>query len=90
MQKADLGSVALIAAAAAGCYASSLHNGFVFDDSAYLTSPVVLRFGLADAFLQNWLQLDMAKLEGQVLALPTRDDVMIPVEEQLIVEVCSK
>jgi len=59
MQKADLGSVALIAAAAAGCYASSLHNGFVFDDSAYLTSPVVLRFGLADAFLQNWLQLDI-------------------------------
>jgi len=45
---------------------------------------------LGEPRLQNWLQLDMAKLEGQVLALPTRDDVMIPVEEQLIVEVCSK
>ena len=40
--------------------------------------------------LQDWLQLDMTKLEGQVVAIPTRDDVMIPVEEQLIVEFCSK
>ena len=40
--------------------------------------------------LQNWLTLDMAKLEGTVTALPTRDDVMIPVEEHLIVEFCSQ
>ena len=40
--------------------------------------------------LQDWLQLDMTQLEGQVVAIPTRDDVMIPVEEQLIVEFCSK
>ena len=40
--------------------------------------------------LQNWLKLDMAKLEAEVLAVPTRDDVMIPVEEQLIVEMCSQ
>ena len=40
--------------------------------------------------LQNWLEMDMTKLEGQVIAIPTRDDVMIPVEEQLIVEFCSK
>ena len=45
---------------------------------------------LGEPRLQNWLQLDMSKLEGQVVALPTRDDVMIPVEEQLIVEFCSK
>jgi len=40
--------------------------------------------------LQPWLQFDEAKLEGTVAALPTRDDVQIPVEEQLIVEVCSR
>ena len=31
-----------------------------------------------------------AKLEAEVVALPTREDVMIPVEEQLIVELCSQ
>ncbi len=44
---------------------------------------------LGEPHLQNWLQLDLPKLEGTVSALPTRDDVMIPVEEQLIVEFCS-
>ncbi len=45
---------------------------------------------LGEPHVQNWLQLDMTKLEGQVLAMPTRDDVMIPVEENLIVELCSR
>jgi len=45
---------------------------------------------LGEPQLQNWLSLDMAKLEGTVLAMPTRDDVMIPVEENLIVELCSR
>lgn len=40
--------------------------------------------------LQPWLQFDENKLEGTVAALPTRDDVQIPVEEQLIVEMCSR
>ncbi len=44
---------------------------------------------LGEPHLQNWLQLDLSKLEGVVTAMPTRDDVMIPVEEQLIVEFCS-
>ena len=44
---------------------------------------------LGEPHLQNWLQLDLSKLEGAVIAMPTRDDVMIPVEEQLIVEFCS-
>jgi len=39
---------------------------------------------------QPWLQLDSERLEATVLSLPTRDDVQIPVEEQLIVEVCSR
>jgi small subunit ribosomal protein S4 len=45
---------------------------------------------LGEPHLQNWLKLDMAKLEAEVIAVPTRDDVMIPVEENLIVEFCSR
>jgi len=45
---------------------------------------------LGEPSLQNWLQLDMTKLVADVVAVPTRDDVMMPVEEQLIVELCSQ
>ena len=45
---------------------------------------------LGEPHVQNWLQLDMTKLEGQVVAMPARDDVMIPVSENLIVELCSR
>jgi small subunit ribosomal protein S4 len=43
-----------------------------------------------NAPLQPWLQVNPALPEGVVVALPTRDDVQIPVEEHLIVEFCSK
>jgi small subunit ribosomal protein S4 len=39
---------------------------------------------------QSWLQLDREKPEATIVAMPTRDDVQIPVEEQLIVEFCSR
>ncbi len=39
---------------------------------------------------QNWLQLSREKPEATVVALPNRDDVQIPVEEQLVVEFCSR
>jgi small subunit ribosomal protein S4 len=39
---------------------------------------------------QNWLQLDREKPEAAVVALPARADVQIPVEEQLVVEFCSR
>jgi small subunit ribosomal protein S4 len=45
---------------------------------------------LGEPHVQNWLNLDLAKLQAEVTAQPTRDDVMIPVEEQLIVELCSQ
>lgn len=43
-----------------------------------------------DRNLQSWLVLDKTKLEAEIVASPTRDDVMIPVEEQLIIEFCSQ
>ncbi len=45
---------------------------------------------LGEPHVQNWLSLDAATMEGTVLAMPARDDVMIPVEENLIVELCSR
>jgi len=39
---------------------------------------------------QAWLQLDREKPTATVVAFPTRDDVQIPVEEQLVVEFCSR
>lgn len=44
----------------------------------------------ASSPVQGWLQIDPAKPEGIVVALPTRDDVQIPIEEQLIIEICSR
>ncbi len=40
--------------------------------------------------LQSWLQLDAPNLEGVISALPTREDIQIPVEEQLIIEMCGR
>ena len=39
---------------------------------------------------QGWLQLSREKPEATIVALPGRDDVQIPVEEQLVVELCSR
>jgi len=39
---------------------------------------------------QSWLQLDREKPGATIVAMPSRDDVQIPVEEQLIVELCSR
>ena len=39
---------------------------------------------------QGWLQLDRDKPEATLVALPTREDVQIPVEDQLVVEFCSR
>jgi small subunit ribosomal protein S4 len=38
----------------------------------------------------QWLALDEATFEATVAALPTRDDVSIQIDEQLIVEFCSR
>jgi small subunit ribosomal protein S4 len=39
---------------------------------------------------QGWLQVNNDRAEATVVALPTRDDVQLPVEENLIVEFCSR
>ena len=37
-----------------------------------------------------WLEVDIEKLQGSVLSLPTRDQIDSDVNEQLIVELYSK
>ena len=37
-----------------------------------------------------WLEVDIEKLQGSVLTLPTRDQIDLDIREQLIVELYSK
>ena len=38
----------------------------------------------------QWLEIDKDKFEGTVKALPTREDITLPIQEQLIVELYSR
>jgi small subunit ribosomal protein S4 len=45
---------------------------------------------LEDKALPRWLEVDKPNFTGTVKALPTREDVTLPIEEQLIVELYSR
>jgi small subunit ribosomal protein S4 len=38
----------------------------------------------------SWLERGDDELEGRVLQLPNRDEVSVSIQEQLVVELCSK
>ncbi|SDL18768.1 30S ribosomal protein S4 [Natronincola ferrireducens] len=38
----------------------------------------------------HWLSVDVEKLEGKIVSLPTREDIDIPIAENLIIELYSK
>jgi len=40
--------------------------------------------------VQGWLQLNPETLEATIVNLPSREDVQIPIEENLVVEFCSR
>ncbi|HTY19609.1 MAG TPA: 30S ribosomal protein S4 [Myxococcota bacterium] len=81
-------------------------NGRTVDVPSFRVKPgsrVVLREGsrniqrVADALealerrsVPGWLELDKEHFEGTVKALPTREDVTMPIQEQLIVELYSR
>ncbi|MFC5865174.1 30S ribosomal protein S4 [Acidicapsa dinghuensis] len=58
------------------------------------SKKLVIVEGARDYAQQNhapaWLQPDYENLSGKVLSLPKRDEVQLPVNEQLIVELYSK
>lgn len=56
----------------------------------YARAQMALIDGVSMPPAQSWLQVAPDRLEATVIALPTREDVLIPVEEQLIVEFCSR
>ncbi len=46
--------------------------------------------GVARRGVPQWLELDKDQMKGSVKGLPTRDDITIPIQEKLIVELYSK
>jgi small subunit ribosomal protein S4 len=46
--------------------------------------------GVARRGVPQWLELDKEQLKGHVKALPIREDITIPIQEKLIVELYSK
>ncbi len=46
--------------------------------------------GVARRGIPSWLELDKEHFRGRILALPSREDLTMPIKEQLIVELYSK
>lgn len=46
--------------------------------------------GVARRGIPSWLELDRENFRGRILALPQREDITMPIKEQLIVEFYSK
>ena len=46
--------------------------------------------GVARRGVPSWLELDASNFQGTVKALPNREEVTMPIQEQLIVELYSK
>ena len=44
----------------------------------------------ANRSIPSWLELDAKAFKGTVKALPNRDEITLPIQEQLIVELYSK
>ncbi len=49
-----------------------------------------LNESLKDRAIPKWLELDREHLKAKVVAMPTKEDVGFPIQEQLIVELYSK
>lgn len=56
-------------------------------DNAYFKNVVA---EMEHRFLPEWLVVDVNTLSGRVLALPTRDQIQVPVSEQLVIEFYSR
>jgi small subunit ribosomal protein S4 len=40
--------------------------------------------------IPQWLEIDKEKFQGEVVNIPAREDITLPIQEQLIVELYSK
>jgi small subunit ribosomal protein S4 len=50
----------------------------------------IVQEGLARKSVPAWLELDVASMGGRVVNLPGRDEIEVPVNEQLVVEFYSR
>ena len=50
----------------------------------------IVQEGLARKSVPAWLELDVASMGGRVINLPGRDEIEVPVNEQLVVEFYSR
>ncbi|MGD8718259.1 MAG: 30S ribosomal protein S4 [Candidatus Zixiibacteriota bacterium] len=60
-------------------------------EKASQTDPV--KYGLeynSGKLLPEWLEFDAKKMEGSVVSVPARDQIPVPVDEQLVVEFYSR
>jgi small subunit ribosomal protein S4 len=46
--------------------------------------------GVARRGVPQWLELDKDQMRGNVKSMPTREEITIPIQEKLIVELYSK
>ncbi len=55
-------------------------------------SPLIKQMaeGLSSKTVNAWLEMSVADLSGKVLRYPTREEIDIPIQEQLIVELYSR
>jgi small subunit ribosomal protein S4 len=46
--------------------------------------------GVARRGVPPWLELDKEQMKGSIKGMPARDDITLPIQEKLIVELYSK
>lgn len=62
----------------------------VSDKSKEMTAIKAALISSSKIEVPGWLEVDVEKLQGRVLSLPTREQIEAPIREQLIVELYSK
>jgi small subunit ribosomal protein S4 len=60
------------------------------EKSRQVTRVVGALEALEGKSVPQWLEIDKTNFEGTVKALPSREDITLPIEEQLIVELYSR
>ena len=60
-------------------------------DASKKVTRILERLGAVDRRgVPKWLELDKDNFKGKLTALPARDDLTMPIREQLIVELYSR
>jgi small subunit ribosomal protein S4 len=62
----------------------------VLEKSRKVTRIVGSLEALEGRSVPQWLEIDKAKFAGTIKAMPTREDITLPIQEQLIVELYSR